>query len=144
MENNILKIVSEGILPAYGSQGAAGFDLHCNNEETIIAKPNQLVKIPTGLKMQIPEGYFGAIYPRSSAGIKLRVKLANSTGIIDSDYRGEIILFLINEGEADLEINKGDRLVQMIIQPYLKVQIQEVDQLSDTERGQGGFGSTGK
>lgn len=144
MENNVLKIVSEGVLPSYGSEGSAGFDLHCNNEETVIAKPKEIVKIPTGLKMQIPEGYFGAVYPRSSAGIKLRVKLANSTGIIDSDYRGEIILFLINEGEADLEINKGDRLVQMIIQPYLKVQIEEVEELSDTERGQGGFGSTGK
>lgn len=136
--------MAEGRCPEYGTAGAAGFDLYCNNQEAIIAKPNQVVKIPTGLKMQIPEGYFGAIYPRSSAGIKLRVKLANSTGIIDSDYRGEIILFLINESEEDLVINKGDRLVQMIIQPYLRVEIEEVDELSETERGEGGIGSTGK
>lgn len=144
MQKQVLKIVSDYKCPQYATDGSAGFDLYCNNEETIIAKPNELVKIPTGLKMQIPEGYFGAIYPRSSAGIKLRVRLANSTGIIDSDYRGEVILFLVNEGDKDLEINKGDRLVQMIIQPYLRVQIKEVDELSQTDRGEGGIGSTGK
>lgn len=144
MEKHVLKIKSDGICPMYATEGAAGFDLYCNNEETIIAKPNQVVKVPTGLRMQIPEGYFGAIYPRSSAGIKMRVKLANSTGIIDSDYRGEVILFLINEGEKDLEINKGDRLVQMIIQPYLRVEIEEVEELTETTRGEGGIGSTGK
>lgn len=144
MDEKILKIVSQGQVPSYGSIGAAGFDLYCANEETIVAKPDQLVKIPTGIKMQIPEGYFGAIYPRSSAGIKLRIKLANSTGIIDSDYRGEIILFIVNEGKDDVEIRKGDRLVQMIIQPYLKVSIEEVNHLDDTERGEGGFGSTGR
>lgn len=144
MQKQVLKIVSEGICPQYATQGSAGFDLYCNNKDTIIAKPHEIVKIPTGLKMQIPEGYFGAIYPRSSAGIKLRVKLANTTGIIDSDYRGEVILFLINEGEKDLEINKGDRLVQMIIQPYLRVEIQEVEEISQTDRGEGGIGSTGK
>ena len=144
MEKRILKIKSEGTCPVYATDGSAGVDLYCNNQETIIAKPNQVVKVPTGLKMQIPEGYFGAIYPRSSAGIKMRVKLANSTGIIDSDYRGEVILFLINEGDKDLEIKKGDRLVQMIIQPYLRVEIQEVDELTETLRGEGGIGSTGK
>lgn len=144
MDEKILKIVSQGQVPSYGSIGAAGFDLYCANEETIVARPDQLVKIPTGIKMQIPEGYFGAIYPRSSAGIKLRIKLANSTGIIDSDYRGEIILFIVNEGKDDVEIKKGDRLVQMIIQPYLKVSIEEVNHLDDTERGEGGFGSTGR
>ncbi|MDO5027392.1 MAG: dUTP diphosphatase [Tissierellia bacterium] len=144
MEKHVLKIVSQSILPKYQTPGSAGFDLYCNNQETIIAKPHQLVKVPTGLRMQIPEGYFGAIYPRSSAGIKMRVKLANSTGIIDSDYRGEVILFLINEGEKDLEIKKGDRLVQMIIQPYLRVEIEEVDDLDQTDRGEGGLGSTGR
>lgn len=144
MERKVLKIVSEGICPQYATKGAAGFDLYCNNDEVIVAKPHKIVKIPTGLKMQIPEGYFGAIYPRSSAGIKLRIKLANSTGIIDSDYRGEIILFLINEGEDYLEIKKGERLAQMIIQPYVRVEIEEVDEISQTDRGEGGIGSTGK
>lgn len=140
----ILKIVSEGTLPKYATEGSAGFDLYCNNEEIIIAKPNEVVKVPTGLRMEIPRGYFGAIYPRSSAGIKSRIKLANTTGIIDSDYRGEVVLFLVNEGDKDLEIAKGDRLAQMIIQPYIQVNIVEVDTLEETKRGEGGIGSTGK
>ena len=143
-ENKVLKIKADGRVPMYATVGAAGFDLYCNNEEDITAKPNQVVKIPTGLKMQIPEGYFGAIYPRSSAGIKLRFKLANSTGIIDSDYRGEIKLFMVNEGDEDCVIHKGDRLVQMIIQPFVHVDIEVVDELDDTDRGEGGIGSTGK
>ena len=140
----ILKIVSEGTLPKYATEGSAGFDLYCNNEEIIIAKPNEVVKVPTGLRMEIPRGYFGAIYPRSSAGIKSRIKLANTTGIIDSDYRGEVVLFLVNEGDKDLEIAKGDRLAQMIIQPYIQVNIVEVDTLEETKRLEGGIGSTGK
>lgn len=144
MKKEILKIVADSKLPKYATLGSAGFDLYCNNKETIIAKPHELVAIPTGLKMQIPSGYFGAIYPRSSAGIKLRVRLANTTGIIDSDYRGEIVVFIVNESDKELAINRGDRLCQMIIQPYIQVEFQEVDKLDDTERGEAGIGSTGK
>ena len=140
----ILKIKTDAPLPAYGTAGSAGFDLYCNNDEPILAQPGELVKVPTGVYMQIPNGYFGAIYPRSSAGTKLRIRLANTTGIIDSDYRGEIILFLVNEGEEVVTINKGDRLVQMVIQPYIQVDIQKVESLDETDRGTGGFGSTGK
>lgn len=118
--------------------------LFCNNKKEIIAKPNQVVKVPTGLKMSIPEGYFGAVYPRSSAGIKSRISLANSTGIIDSDYRGELILFLVNNGDEELVINNGDRLAQMVIQPFVQVDFEVVEALDDTERGEGGIGSTGK
>lgn len=139
-----LKIITSGFEPKYATKGAAGFDLFCNNDEVIVAKPGQVVSVPTGLKMEIPEGYFGAVYPRSSAGIKSRIKLANTTGIIDSDYRGEIILFFVNEGSDELEINKGDRLAQMIIQPYERVCIKIVNELEETERGEGGIGSTGK
>ena len=103
----VLRIVADGQVPMYGTEGAAGFDLYCNNSEPIVAKPGEMVKVPTGLKMEIPEGYFGAVYPRSSAGIKLR-------------------------------------LVQMVIQPYLQVNIQVVDQLDDTQRGSDGIGSTGR
>lgn len=144
MKDKKLKMVSEYKLPEYKTAGAAGFDLFCNNEQPIIARPNEVVKVPTGIKMQIPEGYFGAIYPRSSSGIKSRIKLANTVGVIDSDYRGEVVLFLVNEGDQDLEIQKGDRLAQMVIQPYLRVQIEEVQDLDETERGEGGIGSTGK
>lgn len=144
MEKLTLKITTEGQVPMYATAGAAGFDLFCNNDEAIVAKPNEVVTISTGLKVQIPDGYFGAIYPRSSTGIKLRFKLANSTGIIDSDYRGEIKLFMVNESDKDHIIYKGDRLVQMVIQPYLRVDIQVVDELDDTIRGEGGIGSTGR
>lgn len=137
-------MVTENFTPKYATTGSAGFDLFCNNKEDIIAKPNEVVKIPTGIKMSIPEGYFGAIYPRSSAGIKSRISLANSTGIIDSDYRGEIILFLVNNGDKELVISNGDRLVQMVIQPFVQVDIELVDSLDETERGEGGIGSTGK
>lgn len=144
MEKLTLKITTEGQVPMYATAGSAGFDLFCNNDEAIVAKPNEVVTISTGLKVQIPDGYFGAIYPRSSTGIKLRFKLANSTGIIDSDYRGEIKLFMVNESDKDHIIHKGDRLVQMVIQPYLRVDIQVVDELDDTIRGEGGIGSTGR
>lgn len=139
-----LKLVTEKFIPKYATKGAAGFDLFCNNKEDIIAKPNHVVKVPTGLKMSIPEGYFGAVYPRSSAGIKSRISLANSTGIIDSDYRGELILFLVNNGDEELVISNGDRLAQMVIQPFVQVDFEVVAALDDTERGEGGIGSTGK
>lgn len=139
-----LKLVTEKFIPKYATKGSAGFDLFCNNKKEIIAKPNQVVKVPTGLKMSIPEGYFGAVYPRSSAGIKSRISLANSTGIIDSDYRGELILFLVNNGDEELVINNGDRLAQMVIQPFVQVDFEVVEALDDTERGEGGIGSTGK
>ena len=139
-----MKMVSEKYKPQYATKGAAGFDLFCNNIEPIIAKPNEVVKVPTGIKVSIPEGYFGSIYPRSSAGIKSRITLANTTGIIDSDYRGEIILFLVNNSNQDFVISNGDRLAQMVIQPYQKVEIELVDSLDETDRGEGGIGSTGK
>ncbi len=139
-----LKMVSKDFKPEYHTAGAAGFDLYCNNEEKIIAKPNEVVKVPTGIRVAIPEGYFGAIYPRSSSGIKNRISLANTVGIIDSDYRGEIIVFLVNNSDRDFVIEKGDRLVQMVIQPYARVDIKIVDELDETERGEGGIGSTGK
>lgn len=144
MKKEKMKIVTDMQIPKYATPGSAGFDLYCNNQDVIIAKPYELVSIPTGLKVQIPQGYFGAIYPRSSAGIKLRVRLANTTGIIDSDYRGEIIIFIINEGEKDLVINNGDRLCQMVIQPYIQVDFEPVGSLDETQRGEGGIGSTGK
>lgn len=144
LKNIDLKVLAEGKLPTYGTDNSAGLDIYCNNEETIVLKPKEMKKIPTGLKVEIPEGYFGAIYPRSSTGTKLRVMLANTTGIIDSDYRGEIFLFVVNIGDSDVKINKDDRLVQMIIQPYIKANIIEVDSLENSKRGEGGFGSTGK
>ena len=139
-----LQMVTEEFVPKYATNGSAGFDLFCNNDEDIIAKPNEVVKVPTGIKISIPEGYFGAVYPRSSAGIKHRISLANTTGIIDSDYRGEVKLFLVNNSDKDYVISKGDRLAQLVIQPFVQVDIEIVDSLDNTERGEGGIGSTGK
>ncbi|MFL8968940.1 dUTP diphosphatase [Helcococcus kunzii] len=139
-----LKMVTEKFTPTYATEGSAGFDLYCNNEEPIVVKPNEVVKIPTGIKVSIPEGYFGAVYPRSSAGIKHRITLANTVGIIDSDYRGDIQIFFVNESDKEYTINNGDRLAQMIIQPYVRSEIEIVDSLDETKRGEGGIGSTGK
>ena len=141
---DILKVVTEEFLPSYGSEEAAGLDLYCSNEEVIVLKPGETVKVPTGIKVQIPEGYFGAIYPRSSTGVKKGLALANTVGIIDSDYRGEIRLVMVNNSKVEVEIHRGDRLCQMIIQPYLRVKVQRVDELDESVRGEGGFGSTGR
>lgn len=139
-----MKVMCEGKLPTYGTEFSAGMDIYCNNEEDIVIKKNEMKKIPTGLKVEIPEGYFGAIFPRSSTGTKLNIMLANTTGIIDSDYRGEISLFLVNIGEKDVIIKKNDRLCQMILIPYVKANLIKSDNLQESKRGEGGFGSTGK
>ena len=130
-------------IPEYKSLDAAGMDLHAFIPEgEITIKPKETVKIRTGLKVEIPKGYFGAIYPRSSVGTKKHLMLANTVGVIDSDYRGELATFFYNYGEEEILIKNGDRLSQLIIQPYEQVTIKCVDELSETERGEGGFGST--
>lgn len=139
-----LKMVTEEFVPKYATSGSAGFDLYCNNEEPVVVEPNQVVKIPTGIRVSIPKGYFGAVYPRSSTGIKHRITLANTVGVIDSDYRGDIQIFFVNNSDKPHTIYKGDRLAQMIIQPYVQVEIEIVDSLDETDRGEGGIGSTGR
>lgn len=143
-KNYDLKVVTDNKLPQYGSEYAAGLDLYCSNDQDIEIRPKETKKIPTGLKIEIPEGHFAAIYPRSSTGTKRKLMLANTVGIIDSDYRGEIMLFFYNYGEESQIIKKNERLAQLIIQKYEKVNVIKVDSLSETYRGEGGFGSTGK
>ena len=113
-----LKIVTENKVPAYQTSESAGIDLYCSNEKDIEIKPKETVKINTGLKVQIPKGYFGAVYPRSSTGVKKHLMLANTIGVIDSDYRGEIMIYFYNYGENTQVIKNGDRLAQLVIQPY--------------------------
>ncbi|MBP2015033.1 dUTP diphosphatase [Anaerococcus degeneri] len=144
MKENILKIKTEGQIPAYATEYSAGIDLYCKSDEDIIIKAKETVKIHTGVYVEIPEGYFGAVYPRSSTGVKKHLMLANTVGIIDSDYRGELMIFFYNYGEEEQIIENGDRLAQLVIQPYMQCEIQKVDDLADSERGEGGFGSTGK
>ena len=144
MKENILKIKTNGKIPAYATEHSAGIDLYCKSDEDIIIKSKETVKINTGVYVEIPEGYFGAVYPRSSTGVKKHLMLANTIGIIDSDYRGEIMVFFYNYGNETQIIKNGDRLAQLVIQPYLRCDIELVDSLEDSARGEDGFGSTGR
>lgn len=135
-----MKIISKGSLPEYKTEGSAGLDIHLT--EDVIFEPKEVTAVYTGLSVEISDGYFGAIYPRSSIGTKYNLMLANTVGIIDSDYRGEIILKIYNYGNKKVELKEGERIVQMIIQPYNRVELEKVETLSKTERGNGGFGST--
>ena len=135
-----MRLTSKGSLPEYKTEGSAGLDIHLI--EDVIFEPKKVTTVHTGLSVEIPDGYFGAIYPRSSVGTKYNLMLANTVGIIDSDYRGEIILKIYNYGNKRVELKKDERIVQMIIQPYNRVEIEKVESLSETERGTGGFGST--
>ncbi|MGI6607559.1 MAG: dUTP diphosphatase [Erysipelotrichaceae bacterium] len=142
MKINIKKIHKDAIIPTKGSNYAAGYDLYAINDEVIY--PHNTTKISTGLKIEIPEGYFGGIFARSGLADKKGLRPANCVGVIDSDYRGEIIVLLHNDTQIYQMVSKGDRIAQLIIMPYLSVDFEEVEELNETERGDGGFGSTGK
>lgn len=146
MKVNIKKINSNAITPTYGSTEAAGLDLYAlidTETNSLFIPSHTTVKINTGIAMEIPKGYFGAVYARSGLSIKNGLRPANCVGVIDSDYRGEIIVALHNDSSEDYIINNGDRIAQIVITPYLTIEPNEVAELSDTERGEGGFGSTG-
>lgn len=130
-------------LPTYKTEGSAGVDLQASISEPIVLKPMDRVLVPTGLFMSIPEGYEGQIRGRSGLAIKHGVTLANGVGTIDSDYRGEIKVILINLGKENFIIEHGDRIAQFVFKKYEKAQFEEVDFLEETVRGQGGFGHTG-
>jgi len=130
--------------PERGSKFAAGYDLSAYLPlEKISLYPGEVLKVPSGLAVEIPEGYFGGIYARSGLSTKQGLKPANCTGIVDSDYRGEIIVALHNDSRDIRTIEHGQRIAQLVIQPYLNVEFEEADNLEDTERGDGGFGSSG-
>ena len=145
------KLYETAILPAKGSEYAAGLDLYANNHAgmdtdkgwTLIIQPNETVKVGTGLAVEIPNGFFGGIYARSGLATKQGLRPANCTGIIDADYRGELIVALHNDSGVPQTIHGGDRIAQLIIQPYLSVTPEFISDLSETERGDGGFGHTG-
>lgn len=140
-----VKIVNKSPFPhpEYKTNGSAGIDLCANIEETIILKQFQRVLIPTGLYLSIPFGYEGQIRARSGLALKHGITLANGIGTIDSDYRGEIKVILINLGTEDFHINAGDRIAQLVFIKHEIVELVEVEYLDDTERGNGGFGHTG-
>lgn len=129
--------------PRYGSEGAAGIDIYYNGDEEITIGPGNLAELKTHLAVEIPEGHFGMLVVRSGYGWR-GLSMLNSVGIIDSDYRGEIGIKLVNHGHDVISIEPGVRVAQMIIVPYLQVDLERVAGLGDTKRGEGGFGSTGE
>jgi len=140
----IKKLNNEAIIPTKGSIQAAGYDLYACAEKDVVIAPHSSVKVGTGVSMAIPEGYFGAVFARSGLSSKQGLRPANCVGVIDSDYRGEVIVALHNDSEIEKTIDKNERIAQLVVMPYLSVEFQETDELDTTERGSGGFGSTGE
>ena len=130
-------------LPAYMSEGAAGMDLYANVKEEVTVEKGSIKLIPTGIRIALPEGFEAQIRPRSGLALKNGISLVNSPGTIDSDYRGEIGVIVINLGENDFVVKRGDRIAQMVINRYEKVEWTECADLDETERGEGGFGHYG-
>ena len=141
-ELKIKKLDEKAIIPTYGTEYSAGADLYALLDEDLEIKPGETVMIKTGLAMAIPTGYAGLIYARSSLGSKKGLAPANKVGVVDSDYRGEIKVPLFNQSKETQIISKNERIAQIIFTPYLKVNFQETNELDDTTRGTGGFGST--
>ena len=140
-----VKILKEGAkLPTYGSAQAAGADLYACLQEPVTVAPGETVFVPTGIALEVPLGCAGLIYARSGMACKRGLAPANKVGVVDSDYRGEIIVALHNHGNVPQTVEHGERVAQFVITPVLTPAYEMVKELSDTERNQGGFGSTGK
>lgn len=139
-----LKLDENAIIPSYQTEGAAGMDLCAFIDKPITLKPLERKLIPTGLKMELPKGYEAQVRPRSGMSIKHGITLINCVGTIDEDYRGEICIPAVNLSTEDFTINNGDRIAQMVISPVTKANVKVVTEISNTERGEGGFGSTGR
>ncbi len=144
MKINIKRLTETAILPERGSAYAAGYDLFADVNESVEIQPHETKMIGTGLAMEIPEGYFGGIFARSGLSSKEGLRPANCVGVVDADYRGEVKVALHNDGEVVREIKAGQKIAQLVVVPFLGVEFDEVENLSETVRGVGGFGSTGK
>lgn len=130
-------------LPKYATPGSAGMDLYADLQSDLILKPNDSYLFPTGIKIELPEGYEAQVRPRSGLAINHNIIVLNSPGTIDSDYRGEIKVILKNLGDKDFVVKNGDRIAQLIIASYVRIEWDEVENINDTKRGSGGFGHTG-
>lgn len=139
---DLKKLNDSAIIPTRGTADSAGSDLY--SSEVVTIAPGATVKVHTGISVKIPSGYFGGIYARSGLATKQGLRPCNCVGVVDSDYIGEIIVALHNDSDQVREINEGDRIAQLIIQSYEAAEFNEVDTLEETERGSGGFGSTGE
>lgn len=140
----VKKLDERAVLPAYGSEYAAGADLYAVSDGAITFLPGETKFVHTGLAMEIPVGYAGLVYARSGLATKRGLAPANKVGVIDADYRGEIMVALHNHSEKEQTIESGERIAQLVVTPFLKAEYTEAESLSDTARGEGGFGSTGK
>ncbi|HYG62840.1 MAG TPA: dUTP diphosphatase [Thermoanaerobaculia bacterium] len=130
-------------LPTPASPGSAGFDLRAAVDGELVLRPGERALVPTGLRLEIPPGWEGQVRPRSGLALRHGIGVANAPGTIDSDYRGEVGVILINLGESPFSVNRGDRVAQLVIAPVQRVEWDEVDALEPSARGEGGFGSTG-
>ena len=140
----VKKLKEKAIMPTYGSTEAAGADLYACVDEPVLIRPGESVFIPTGLAMELPRGFAGLIYARSGLACKRGLAPANKVGVVDSDYRGEFMIVLHNHGTTEQVIQHGERIAQLVITPVFTPGFVEIEELSDTERSGGGFGSTGK
>ncbi len=140
----IKKLSDTAVIPTYGSEGAAGADLYSAENGDVSVPRGKTVLIGTGISAEIPEGYVGLVYARSGLATKRGLAPANKVGVIDSDYRGEIKVALYNQSDETQTVLKGERIAQLVVAPYLKAEFSEADDLSETSRGAGGFGSTGR
>jgi len=130
-------------LPSYATEGSSGLDLRAALEKPVFLKPFRRALIPTGIALEIPYGYEAQVRPRSGLALKKGITLLNSPGTIDADYRGEVKVILINLGEEEVVIERGERIAQLVIAPVAKARLVKVEEISPTSRGEGGFGSTG-
>lgn len=138
----VKKLRENAVLPSYGSDYAAGADLYACNAVTV--EPGATEFVQTGLALEVPAGYAGLVYARSGLACKKGLAPANKVGVIDADYRGEVMVALYNHSSQAVEIEPGERVAQLVITPYLTAVFEETEELSDTVRGEGGFGSTGR
>lgn len=140
----IKKLRENAVIPTYGSEFAAGADLYASLDEAVVIEAGETKFIPTGFAFEIPEGYAGFVYARSGLACKRGLAPANKVGVIDSDYRGEVMVALHNHGKAAQTVEAGERIAQMVIAPYITASFILSDELDETVRGEGGFGSTGR
>lgn len=140
-----VKVINKGHqpLPAYATSQSAGMDLRANIDESIVLHPMERRLVPTGLHIALPQGFEAQIRPRSGLALKHGITVLNTPGTIDADYRGELMVLLINFSDTDFVINDGERIAQMVVARHEQIEFQLVDQLDDTERGAGGYGHTG-
>ena len=131
-------------LPAYATRGSSGMDIYASVEDDLHLQPGETTLVPTGIRIAVPEGFEAQVRPRSGLAIKHEIGILNSPGTIDSDYRGEVKIVITNFGKKEFIVRRGDRVAQLVISPVVRAIWEEVNSIDETERGEGGFGHTGK